>query len=701
MAVIGSIRKRSGLLIIIIGVALAAFVLGDFVKSNPKRSVNIGSVEGDEITIMDFNREVDKNIENTKQQQNKERLSSKDTYTVRDQTWEQMVRTLIMSEQYDELGIKVTSDELFDLVQGPNPHALIKQYFTNPETGQYDRALVLNYLQNLDQLPAQSKAQWVQFENYIKEDRLLNKYNNLVSKAYYIPEELAKMVYADDNNKAKIEYAAIKYIEIADSLVNVTDDDYDNYFDENKYRYEQKAARDLDYVTFNVVPSQGDMTEATKDVMAIYEDFKNTTSAISFVNANSDNSYDSTWRAEGGLPVQIDSIMFNSEVGTVARPYRSGNVFHTARLLETSMRPDSMKASHILIAYAGAMRSSQSRTAVDAKLLADSLLAVVKKSPKKLEKLAVEFSNDGSVAQNSGDLGWFADGNMVPSFNQAVIDTKLGGITIVESPFGFHVIKVTGKKELEKKIRVAMIDHEILPSTETYQIIFAKASKLASENRNIEDFNNAIKELGLNKRSAPKIQEMSNNIAGVENARQIVRWTFNEDVEAGTVSDVFDLDGMYLVAAVAKTYAAGYPAMEDVKSRIKTFVYNKKKGEYITEKLKAYNGDLDKIVSELGATKQTVTDLSFSTRNLQGFGRENLVIGSVFAQANGTTTKPISGAAATFVVKVDNIVDASGTDYSASTKKIISALQRRVNQDYIYKAIKEVSEIEDNRLTFY
>jgi len=704
MAVIGSIRKRSGLLIIIIGVALAAFVLGDFVKSNPKRSVNIGSVDGDEITIMDFNREVDKNIENAKQQQQKERLNSQETYQVREQTWEQMVHTLIMNEQYDELGIEVTTNELFDLVQGPNPHDLIKQYFVNPETGLYDRALVLNYLQNLDNVAPQAKAQWIQFEGYIKEDRLLNKYNNLISLAYYVPEDIAKMVYSEDNDKAKIEYAAVKYATLSDSVVNVNPDDYKKYYDENKFRYEQKASRDLEYVVFDVIPSSDDMEAATEDANAIYNDFKNTTNVISYVNANSDNSYDSTWMSEGTLPVQIDSLMFNSEVGTVSKPYRNGFTYHIGRLVETSMRPDSMKATHILIAYAGAMRAAPeiTRTALQAKLLADSLLKVVERSSNKIESLAKEFSNDGSVAQNSGDLGWFADGSMVPTFNNAVYDTKINGITIAESAFGFHVIKVTGKKDISKKVRVAMINQEVMPSSDTYQNIFAKASKLASENHSQEEFDKAVVDLRLNKRTAPKVLEMTNFIAGVENARQVVRWSFNEDVNTGDVSDVFDLDGMYLVATVSKKNDAGYPELEDVKSKLRNFVVNEKKGEYLTEKMKSYNGDFDKMVTDLGGLKDEVSALSFSSRNLKGFGSENEVIGSVFSSSAGTTLEPIAGLGGAFVVKVDNItVAAETTDYTFSKNKTVANFQRRVGQDFVYKAIKEVTDIEDNRLVFY
>ncbi len=704
MAVIGDIRKHSVLLIVIIGVALAAFVLGDFVKSSPKRDVNIGSVDGDEITIMDFNREVDQNIENTKQQQQKERLTQQETYTVKDQTWDQMVRMLIMKEQYEELGVEVTTNELFDLVQGPNPHAVIRQYFTNPETGVYDRAAVLNYLQNLDKIDPQSKAQWVQIENYIKEDRKRSKYSNLISQAYYVPKELAKMIYSEDNNKASIEFVAVKYNDVSDSLVNVTDADYQKYYDNNKYRYEQKESRDIDYVVFNVRPSQEDMEAATKDMDAIYADFQKTNSVISFANANSDNSYDSSWRKEGSLPVEIDSLMFNSPVGTVSKPYRKAFTFHLGRLVETEMRPDSMKATHILIAYAGAMRAApeNTRTAIHAKMLADSILNVVKASPNKIESLALEFSDDGSAKTNSGNLGWFADGAMVPSFNNATFITKEGGFVIAESAFGFHVINVTGKKDFSKKVRVAMINQEILASNETYQKIFANASKLASENHTQEEFDNAVKEMGLNKRTAPKVEAMSNNITGIPNARQVIRWSFNDDVNAGDVSEVFDLDDLYLVAVVTEKYEEGYPDVETIKNRLTTFVTNEKKGEYLSEKMKSYNGDFDKIVAEVGAKKDVVSSINFSSRNIKGFGRENAVIGNIFAQSTSTTLDPIVGAGGTFVVKINKLTPAAETNnYAFSSNKVIDGFKRRINQDIVYKALKKATDIEDNRLTFY
>jgi len=141
MAVIGNIRKHSTFLIIIIGVALAAFVLGDFAKGRRgSREVNIGNVAGEDITIMDFNQRVEQNIENTKQQQKKVRLTTDEIYRVKEDTWKQMVKEVLLEKEYESLGLTVTTEELFDLVQGPNPHPLIKQYFTDPETGQYEAA---------------------------------------------------------------------------------------------------------------------------------------------------------------------------------------------------------------------------------------------------------------------------------------------------------------------------------------------------------------------------------------------------------------------------------------------------------------------------------------------------------------------------------------------------------------------------------
>ncbi len=701
MAAIGNIRKHSTFLVIVIGVALAAFVLGDFAKGGGgSRNINVGEIEGKEITIMDFNYEAEKNIEAKMQQDQKDRLSADEMFSVKEQTWNDIVHRVIMNKEYESLGLSVTSDELFDLIQGPNPHALIKQYFTDPETKKYDRNLVVRYLQNMETLPENAKQQWIRFEKFIKDDRLRVKFNTLISKGYYVPKDLAKVMYGEKNDKATIEYVAAKFIDIQDSLFNPTDSDYSEYYNENKEQYKQKGSRSIDYVVFNIIPSAKDVEDARREMDQIALDFKETVDVVRFVKVNSDKPIDTSWFATGQLPIQIDSIMFNSEIGTVSEPYKLNNEFHIARLLEIGSRPDSMKASHILVSFVGAYnaRPEVKRTRDEAELLADSLLNILKKQPNKMAAFAKEFSNDPSVEQNDGDLGWFADGAMVGAFNQAVLTTNKGKFTMTETPFGYHIIEVTGKKEPVKKVKVAMVDREVYASDATYQDIFAKASKIATECNTIEEFNSMVG----NKREMPGIREMSNYIAGLKNPRQIIRWTYDDETEVGQVSSVFDLEDMFVVAVLTDAEDEGYPTLEQVKDRIKQKVYNKLKGEYFTEKMLAFNGDLAKIKESMKVTEKQVNPLFYSSRNLPGFTIENEVIGTVFGMENGTVSQPIIGNSGTFVVKVDEITLAGEqADYTATIKELTADFEKGVNQDSPFNALKESLNIVDSRIDFY
>ncbi len=705
MAAIGNIRKHSTLLVIVIGVALAAFVLGDFAKGGGgSRNVNVGEIEGEEITIMDFNYEAERNIEATMQQQQKDRLSVDEMFSVKEQTWNDIVHRVIMDDEYEALGLTVTSDELFDLIQGPNPHALIQQYFADPETKVYDRNLVVRYLQNMETLPEDAKQQWIRFEKFIKDDRLREKFNALIAKGYYVPNELAKASYGEKNDKATIEYVAAKYIDIPDSLFSPTDSDYSKYYDSNKEQYKQKASRSIDYVVFNIVPSAKDVEDASREMDQIALELKETVDVVRFVKVNSDKPIDTSWFAEGQLPVQIDSLMFNSKIGTVSEPYNLNNEFHVARLMDIGSRPDSMKASHILISYAGAYnaRPEVTKTRELAELFADSLFNVLKKQPNKMVAFAKEFSNDPSVEQNDGDLGWFADGAMVGAFNQAVYTTKKGKFTMTETPFGFHIIEVTGKKAPVKKVKVAMVDREVYASDATYQNTFAKASKLATECNTQDEFDNMVADQRLNKREMPTIREMSNYIAGLKNPRQIIRWTFNDDTEVGQVSSVFDLEDMFVVAVLTDAEDAGYPTLDQVKDRIKQKVYNQLKNEYLAEKMLAYNGDINKIKENMDVTEKQVNPLFYNSRNLPGFTIENDVIGTVFGMQNGTVSPPIHGNSGTFVVKVDEITFAGEqADYTTTIKELTDDFNKRVNQDLPYNSLKESLDIVDNRIDFY
>ena len=214
MAIIGKIRSYGTIIIIVIGLALASFVLGDFLKPRQKNINNIGEIGSKKITYRDFELKVEDQMELIKQQTGNENLTGTQLFQLRDEIWKNMTRDIILGKEYDELGLVVSTEELWDLVQGTYPHQYILQNFADPQTGQFNAAQVRTFLQNLDQYEQQkpgTKAQWQNLEESIKSDQLYNKYLNLIKNSYYIPKALAQKEYEQRNKKAVIHFFAEKY----------------------------------------------------------------------------------------------------------------------------------------------------------------------------------------------------------------------------------------------------------------------------------------------------------------------------------------------------------------------------------------------------------------------------------------------------------------------------------------------------------
>jgi parvulin-like peptidyl-prolyl isomerase len=493
----------------------------------------------------------------------------------------------------------------------------------------------------------------------------------------------------------------VKYSTIADSLVKLTDDDYKEYYEKNKKSYDREALRDIDYVVFEIKPSAADSKEAEDYVKDMVNEFTVTPNVAAFVNANSDNRYDSTWLGQKDVPVAIESLMFNNEKGFVYGPYFDNGSYKLVRLADVAMRPDSLKATHILISYKGTARSQQTRTKEAAQRLADSLLGQVKRSASKFTELAQAFSDDPSAKQNKGDLGWFKDGQMVPQFNQFVLSNAVGTIGVVETSFGYHVIEVTGKKEPVKKVRLATITRLVTPSTQTAQDIFAQASRFATSSSSRAEFDKSIEKEGVTKKVAPNLKSSTNKIAGIENPRQIIRWAFSKETEVGDVSTIFDLDNMYVLAVLTKSSDKGIAPWQDVKDVIRTQVMNVKKGEMLVDQMKAYATDMNAMASQFKTTAQDI-NVSFDSRVLQGFGQESKVIGEIFALSNGQEAGPIAGTGAAYHIQLKDIVLAADRDtYDQIAGEKATAISQAVTNNAVVKAIEKATEVVDNRILFY
>ena len=707
MALIGQIRKHSGLLVVVIGVALAAFVLGDFLKPSQSYQQNyIGEIAGDEIPSQDFFQKVNEQEQVTKEQRKTENLDPQDVFQIKQSIWTQLVQEIIMDQEYEKLGLSLTTDELTDQILGDNPHKYVQQSFTDPNTKTFNHEMVTSFLQNLDGQSPDMKRRYLSLEKMVKEDRLKTKYNTLITKAYSIPDAFAKLDYENNNRKVNFRYVAPKFGSVADSLINITDDDLMAYYEEFEYNYEQDELRSVDYVVFDIKASAEDRTNIANEVNKLYQEFKTTDDVTLFVNSVSDNRYDSTFKKESELPVRIAKEMLESPIGTMVGPYIENEIYNIAKLIERQMRPDSIMMSQLLISYATAPSGMglSERTQEEAETLIDSLLTVLKKDPSKFETITVEFSDYPTAEDDKGDLGWMMDGD--PGFGlffNEGLDVKVDGIKEMETALGFHIIKVTDKTEPIEKMRVAIVTRAIEPSNITFQDIYLQASAFAGENPTLAQFDTAVVNQGLNKRTAERLNEMSNRIAGVENPRQIVRWAYSINTEMGNVSPVFEDGKTYIVAILKDITPEGYTPFEKVKEQIRPLVINRKKGDVLVDRINALNSDdLYQIATEMGEKVDTATDINFMARNIPGFGRENEVIGKLFTLEVEKISKPIKGNNAVFVIVIDEIKEPKDIDvYSIYANQLETAFKTKVTSNVPYRALEKNAEIIDNRLMFY
>ena len=706
MAIIGKIRKRSGLLVAIVGLALASFVLGDFIKAKRKNVQDVGEIGGETITYREFEAKADEYQELIQEQNKDLKLTSDDLYQLKQETWKKLIKEVLLNKELESLGVTVTSEELFDLVQGKHPHQYILQSFSDPKTGSFDPAVVLNFLQTLDQREPEVKKQWLRLEKSIKEDRLNTKYLSLIKNAFYVPEAFAKRDYVDKNKSADFNYVMIPYKSISDSLIKVEQKDLEKAYEERKHEFFVKDAFcNLDYVIFDVLPSKEDKEKLEQEIGGIVNEFKTTEDVAYMVNTNSDERYDSTFKKQDQLPVILDTIIY-SPIGTVVGPLSEDNTYYMARLIDIQTRPDSVKASHILIRFTGATGAPQtlSRTKIEAKAKADSIYNVLKKQPERFPEFAVGLSEDESLKEKQGDLGWFADGMMVPEFNEACFKGKKKDIVVIETVFGYHIINITDQLASVKKAKVAIIKRKLEPSDDSFQKVYAEASKFIADNKTADQFEKAVVATGKSKRIAEDLKIMDNIIPGLKSPREIVRWAFNEETEVGQISKVFDVDSKYVVAVLKKRQEKGTPALADIQDKIKPIAIKNIKAEMLVKRLndfKATAKTLDQLSQKTISPVEKCEMVKFSSYNLPAIGPEPEVIGTAFALKKGVLSKPIIGGNGVFVIAVSEFYDAPAiTDYTPTKKMLQNFFMQRASYE-LDAALEKVYEVVDNRQLFY
>ena len=297
MGALGKIRNRSGLLLTVIGFAMLAFILGDFMQSKRSGSSGtfyVGEVLGENIHVQNFEKTVDIGIENWKTQNPTSVLTQGVISNIRNQAWNQLTRELIMEEEYSKLGISISDDEWMERISGINVHPEVSkiQAFQDPNTGQFDRTKVLAYLQQVEQdQTGESVRNWLNFQDYLINVIRNAKYDKLIEKGTFINSEEAMISFNEGTQITTFDYISVPYTSVDDSLIDITSKDIKKYYNENKEeKYKQDLSRDVEYVVFSVVPTLEDDNETKKSIENIKEDFANYDDYLTMVRRNSDNT---------------------------------------------------------------------------------------------------------------------------------------------------------------------------------------------------------------------------------------------------------------------------------------------------------------------------------------------------------------------------------------------------------------------------
>ena len=702
MGALGKIRNRSGLLLAVIGFAMLAFILGDFMQSKRSGSSGtfyVGEVLGENIHVQNFEKTVDIGIENWKTQNPTSILTQGVIANVRNQAWNQLTRELIMENEYEKLGLGISDDEWMERISGINVHPEVSkiQAFQDPANGQFDRTKVLAYLQQVEQdETGESVRNWLNFQDYLINVIRNAKYDKLVEKGTYINSEEAMISYNEGTQVTTYDYITVPFSSIDDSLVNISSKDIKKYYNKNKEKkYKQELSRDVDYVVFSVVPTLEDDNATKISIENLKNDFANYEDYQTIVRRNTDNTR-AIFSFQNEDELNNDSAfatLVSQEKGSVIGPYKiNTSTYRITKLVDVQKRPDSVQARHILI------------TPTATKSM-DSVKVVINNLKKRVESgqdfgfIAQNFSDDQTSAIKGGELGWFAEGQMVDLFNEVCFTSDIDELNIIETQFGVHLVQVMDKSKSIKKYKVAYIDRAVTPSTETYNNYYTEAAQFVSQVvTDNNPFDSIVEKENLVKRSDVNVLPSKEFITGLANSRSIVKWMNKADV--GEVSDVFEFDNSYVVAILTKENKEGYTPIEEIENNIKEEIKAEKKYEALLAKTEDYSNFED--LSEIYNTT-IVKDVKgqLSSLSVDNLGYVPEVLGAVYGTEVGEISNPIKAQNSLIFVRVTARDQYRGEgDFSAEQKSMTDKI-KNYSITASFKALQDDAGLIDNRSEIY
>lgn len=704
MATLGKIRSKGILLVVVVGLALLAFIIGDFLNSSTsyfnKSRERVAQIAGENINIRQFSDAIEQMTQVYKIETGQTELNEDVISQIRTSVWESLVNEIILNKEAQKLGLTISQEELSDQLIGNNIHPLILQrgIFVN-ENGQFSRSLLIQFLNSLDATPTSNemkqqidmaKNYWLFWEKNVKNSILQEKYNKLLTSTVTANSVDAKMNYEARKFTVDSWYVVQPYFAVPDSLVTVTASEIRARYNKQKEFFKQEENCSIDYVVFDIKPSPEDFKEVEQWINRLSEEFRTTTDIIGLVNSNSDIIYDGRAYSEQTIPPMLKDFAFKGKVGDVFGPVFENDTYIMARIMETGiMQPDSVKLRHIFLP-----KSEEAK--------ADSIIQAIR-SGADFASLAKKYSAVPQTAANGGEIGWLTYD--IRGIDKEILENAfnkpLNEVFTIKNAQGTQIMQVTAKTTPKKKVKVAILQRKVTPSSKTYSLIYNQAKQFAAEN-NAELFAKRAQEKGYIVHHAEKVLKNDNQLQTISNSRQIIRWAFQS--RKGSVSDVFDCDNQYVVAMVTEKNQKGYQPIEKVSAQLKSEIIKDKKADLMIKNISAQLKKapmLEDLASTLGTEVKTAEAINFTSYQFGLAGFEPYIIGKATVIPLDKISDPYKGNAGVYVLKTSNKQE---NQEPFNVKNEISQLNSRYLYSLFYAVmdnLREKSEIVDNRSNFY
>jgi len=701
MAILSKIRERSMALILVIGLALFAFVLDpssiqDFFNSTKVNTV--GEVSGETISRKEFSEAIDA----YKTQYG----NSLTDMQVSKAVWNNLIREKIYQTQLAQAGVSVGENDIWSaLIE--NPSVKDNPQFLN-NAGLFDEGKLREYLAVTKSDDAALWGSWSAFMGRIKTGLENTTYNGLIAAGLGASLKEGELQYINDNTKISSQYVYVPYATVADSLVKVTKSEIETYIKANPVSFKVEASTDVKFVKFDIKATQGDEDAIKNDVAGLLNDtdvakgFKNTEDVDAFFEDNdSDLNLDKNYNFKNTVSVAIADGVFKGKKGDVFGPYKDRGYFKISKITEVAQIPDSVKGAHILVPYIGSASAGATTTKTEdqAKKAIDSIFKLVRRNKTKFATIADEVNPDGTKGKG-GDIDWItanAAFSLDQDFGNSLFFGKKGDIKVVKTKFGYHIIRIDESKNKQAAVKLATFGKKIEASQATENTIFQNAETFALALSNGDKFEDVVKEKGLQPQSAFGLKSLDEFVPGVGNQRDLISWSHKKENEIGAFQR-FDTNNGYVVAVVTNKTFKGLMSAASATVRVRPILINKKKAAIINKTMKGAT-----LIDISKATKQTVRIASAVTMQspvLVGVGFESEIVGAMSTAKENTVFNNVEGAKGVFAFVVSKReAPVALPNYDTFRKRIENG--RRGQTNLIFNAIKEAASIEDNRNAFY